>query len=120
MGSHSISSGNGETAVDLVIEGKAGGDIYEISSTGERYDWGTITVFKPGKAFTMTWHLGNHKNMGTLVTVTFSSDSNNETDVVLRHDNWEILGDGAQEKRNNYNDGWVKVFEENFSNACQV
>lgn len=117
--SHSISSGKGETAVNVLIECKVGGDIYEISDTGERYNWGKVTVFAPAKKFAMTWHLSNPPSLGTLVMVTFSAHSNGGTEVVLQHDNWDNLSDGAKEKRDQYNSGWIKVFETNYADACQ-
>lgn len=117
--SHSISSGNGETAVTVFIEGKVDGDIYEASNTGARHNWGKVTVFEQGKTFAMTWHLNNPPSLGTLITVTFTAHPDGGTEVVLRHDNWDALGDGAKEKRDQYNSGWIKVFETNYANACQ-
>ncbi len=117
--SHSISSGKGNTAANVLIEGIVGGDIYEVSSNGERHNWGKVTAFENGKSFAMTWHLNNPPSTGSLVTVTFRAHPDGGTEVILQHDNWDNLGDGAKEKRDQYNAGWVKVFETKYANACQ-
>lgn len=115
---HAISPGNDEIAETVTVEGIVGGDIYETSNTGTRHNWGKVTVFEPGKTFAMTWHLSNPPSLGTLVTVTFSDNKSNGTDVMLRHDNWDALGKGASEKREQYDGGWVGVLNR-YTNACQ-
>lgn len=70
---HSISSGKDDPAINVTIEGKVGGDIYEISNTGTRHNWGKVTIFEPGETFAMTWHLSNPPSLGTLITVTFNA-----------------------------------------------
>ncbi|MGE4612020.1 MAG: SRPBCC domain-containing protein [Paracoccaceae bacterium] len=118
LATHSISSGNGAVATNVTIEGIVGGSIYETAPDGTRLDWGKVTTFDQGKTFAMTWHLNNPPSLGTLITVTFKPHADG-TAVILQHDNWDALGEGATEKRNQYNSGWIEVFETSYAAACQ-
>ena len=114
---HAISPSNDEKAETVHIEGIVGGDVFEISSSGVRHKWGKVVVFKPGEVFAMTWHLSNPPRLGTLITVTFIPIPGGGTEVILRHDNWQALGDSAREKRDQYNHGWVSVLSL-YTEAC--
>ncbi|MEO0401971.1 MAG: SRPBCC domain-containing protein, partial [Pseudomonadota bacterium] len=65
-----------------------------------------ILEYEAGRSLAMTWHPGNNADNPTRVSVTFEQIADNSTRVTLTHSGWEIWGDAAADKRENYDTGW--------------
>lgn len=116
---HSLSAGRfGQPAKSITIEPRAGGRILETAPTGEIFHWGSVKTYAPGKSLSFSWHVSEPVERSTEVEVLFNGMPDGRTEVVLEHRNWDILGEKAEETRGHYNNGWVKVFEVNYGNAC--
>lgn len=83
-----------------------GGRLLEQWSTGETHVWGTITVFDRPNRLAFTWHVGRSQDEAQLVDVTFTATGPEQTSVRLVHSGWELLGETAADKRNDYDQGW--------------
>ena len=103
-----------ETAV---IEPRVGGAIYEIAANGERAPWGEVRVWEPGVRFVMAWHPGHDASEAQEVEIRFVAEGEG-TRVELEHRDWQKLGAKAAGTRDNYEQGWVFVFETCFKEAC--
>lgn len=97
-----------DDVVDVVFEGKVGGRIYEVTTSGDQYGWGEVVLYERGKRFVMTWHPNLHDPTPTEVDVTFEADGDG-TRVSLEHRGWERLGERAVRARAEYAGGWVTV-----------
>ena len=49
---------------EVVLESGPGGRIYERTSTGERHEWGEVTVWEPPRRLAYLWHLGRDRATG--------------------------------------------------------
>lgn len=99
-GNHSLF----ENGQELVLEGRIGGRLYEVSADGEEGLWGTVTVWEPPHRLGYTWHPGRGEETAQEVEVRFVPE-NGGTNVELEHRGWER----APERRANYDKGWDKV-----------
>jgi len=115
LGTYSIGQ---ERAVACVMEGRAGGAIYETNDAGERSDWGRVVTWEPPRRFVMTWHPGQPPEVAQEVEVRFSPDGAG-TLVELEHRGWQKLGARAAEAREGYDGGWVDVLGVHFARACE-
>ena len=115
----SMSMHSGKPPKALLVEPKAGGKIVEIGHDDTEYHWGTFKTFDPPEAIRMDFHMGLSADCASLVEVRFTDLSNERTQVVLTHSNWEAFGDMAEMMRGGYRSGWVIIFEEAFKAACQ-
>jgi hypothetical protein len=104
-------------AATCVIEPGVGGAIYEVANDGARAPWGTVRVWEPGARFVMSWHPGHDVAMAQEVEVRFIPDGAG-TRVELEHRDWAKLGEKAAGAHENYEGGWVYVFETCFKEAC--
>lgn len=115
--SNSVSAMDGGVAQSVMMEPKVGGQVYEIKANGEREDWARVEEFVPGKRLVLAWHVMSTEDQATKVEINFIPNGDG-TRVELIHTGWEIMEDGGQQARENYNGGWVKVFEVQFAGAC--
>ncbi|HKO22267.1 MAG TPA: SRPBCC family protein [Candidatus Eisenbacteria bacterium] len=113
---HSLSKGE---AASVHMEPKAGGKVYELSTDGERKEWGTLVSWDPPRGFVTTWHPGMDPAHPSEVEIRFTAVPEG-TRVDLEHRNWEKVGAKAAEYRDGYDKGWVEVFERRFVEACAV
>jgi len=104
-------------AATCVIEPRVGGAIYEVAKTGERSPWGVVKVWEPGQRFVMSWHPGHDASEAQEVEIRFLAEGDG-TRVELEHRDWQALGAKAQATRENYEGGWVYVFEQCYKEAC--
>ena len=51
---HSISAENG---LEVVVEPRVGGRIFERTPSGAEHDWGEVTLWQPPTRFGYLWHL---------------------------------------------------------------
>jgi uncharacterized protein YndB with AHSA1/START domain len=83
-----------------------GGQLVERWSTGEAHVWGTITAVDPPVRIAFTWHVGRNEDQAQLVELTFNSTSSGRTRVQLVHSGWELMGERAAARRDEYDEGW--------------
>ena len=98
-------------AVDVTMEPRVGGRLYESAADGRTSDWGSVTVWQPVDRLAVTWHPGHEEELATLVEVTFSDTADGGTQVDLLHTGWEIHGATASEAAATYRSGWPRVLE---------
>jgi uncharacterized protein YndB with AHSA1/START domain len=85
-----------EDAVDLTIEPRVGGRVYEQVRNGDEQDWGEILTWDPPSRFVFTWHPGRGADTGQEVEVRFVAVRDG-TRVDLEHRGWErLVGPGGQ------------------------
>ncbi len=105
----------GQGAIDCVMEGRVGGRVYEVAHTKEEFDWGVVLVWEPGSHVRWTWHLSHPPEQSTEIDVRFEDAGDGTTKVSLVHDHWENWTEDGAVMRDNYNNGWVTVFDERFA-----
>jgi uncharacterized protein YndB with AHSA1/START domain len=118
LDTHSVSAGSGMTAIAVTIEPRIGGAVYETTHDGARSVWGEVLVFEEGRRLTVTWHPGRDRSVATRVDVRFDDVAGGRAQVTLTHSGWEALGDVAQLRRDDYNQGWDMVFGARFARTC--
>jgi uncharacterized protein YndB with AHSA1/START domain len=91
---------------EVVLEPRAGGEVYEIANDGEKGHWATVIALEPPNRLVLAWEV-NPKRLGTEVEVRFTPQGTS-TRVDLEHRGWENLVDGA-EARADYHTGWDHV-----------
>lgn len=99
------------------IEPRVGGEVFEISNVGARERWGTVIAWEPPHRLVMTWHPGRAPSSAQEVEVRFVAIEDG-TRVELEHRGWNRYGDGAEEARASYENGWAIVFDRRFAEAC--
>jgi uncharacterized protein YndB with AHSA1/START domain len=106
---HSI---HGEQAERIVFEGREGGELYELSSSGERAHWADVTAWEPPHRLVLAWKVNPDAPAETEVEVRFTAESAGRTRVDVEHRNWQLLGtERGAEARQSYDEGWQPVLE---------
>lgn len=103
--------------MSCAMEPRVGGEIFETARDGSRAAWGTVIEWEPPNRFVMTWHPGHAPDTAQEVELRFIPVSEG-TRVELEHRGWAKLGKEAQSSRDNYQEGWVVVFEQLYVEAC--
>lgn len=103
---HSVS---GEDRLLVVLEGRAGGRIFERTSMGVEFDWGQVTVWEPPRRLAYTWHLRQDRADATEVEITFVDQGDSTTRVEIEHRGWERLGARGQRLRDANLAGWTTL-----------
>jgi len=96
-----------ETVSEIVFEQEVGGEVYEVSTAGERGHWATVTAWEPPGRLVLAWNILNREGEQTEVEVRFTPEGAG-TRVELEHRGWEAIAEGA-EKRADYATGWNVV-----------
>ncbi len=104
-GAHSI---HGENVREIVFEEREGGEVFELSSGGEKGHWATVVSWEPPNRLVLAWNILERDPVGTELEVRFVPDGDG-TRVELEHRGWDALADGAAEKRDAYHTGWDRV-----------
>jgi hypothetical protein len=99
------------------FEGRLGGELYEITTSGERAPWGRVLAWDPPRGFALAWHPGDPLEQATTVALRFEAVPEG-TRVTLEHRDWAKVGEKAAKARDNYENGWVVVFEQCYFGAC--
>jgi uncharacterized protein YndB with AHSA1/START domain len=102
---HSI---HGDRVREVVVEGRAGGEIYEVSVDGERAHWGTITAWEPPDRLVVAWRVDPAAAAETEWEARFSVEGRG-TRLDFEHRFWERLGEDGSDSRNSYDVGWNAV-----------
>lgn len=101
------------SAEAIVLEGRAGGRIYETGADGLRHDWGVVTVWDPPHALGYTWHLGTTPDRATHVMITFepatAADGAAGTVIRIDHSGWGGWGPDAPTWRSRNLGGWKSL-----------
>ena len=102
-------SWTGDDSIEIVLEPRLGGRVFERTASGAEHDWGEITSWEPPRLLAFVWHLRRDRADATDVEITFSPRDDGATDVVIVHSGWERLGAEGQEWRDRNNAGWGGV-----------
>jgi uncharacterized protein YndB with AHSA1/START domain len=102
--SHSIH----QAVSEIVFEPHVGGEVYEISDSGERGYWATVLQWDPPNRLVLAWNILRAEGEPTEVEVSFVPEAAG-TRVELEHRGWERLAEGGAEKRGDYDTGWEFV-----------
>jgi len=78
---------SGDKLADVVIEGKEGGRVYEVSKDGDEYGWGSVTAWDPGRRVVQSWTLALGGGRTTEVELLFSGDGDT-CEVRFEHRGW--------------------------------
>jgi uncharacterized protein YndB with AHSA1/START domain len=102
--SHSIH----QSVTEIVFEPHAGGEVYEVSESGERGHWATVLQWEPPNRLVLAWNILEREGDLTEVEVQFHPDGEG-TRVELEHRGWENVVLEAPAKRSDYDSGWEYV-----------
>ena len=92
--------------LEIVLERRVGGRIFERTADGEEWDWGRIRVWEPPARFVYSWHLKRTPEEATEVEIRFVPLSDDATRVDIEHRGWERLGAEGQSWRDRNRGGW--------------
>ena len=93
------------------LEGRVGGRVFERSKDGAERVWGVIEQWEPPRRLAFSWQVRLTAEEAQRIEVTFTPTAGG-THVELVHSGWEKLGDAAAARRDGYDKGWVRVFEQ--------
>jgi hypothetical protein len=96
--------------LELVFEGREGGELYELDRAGDKAHWARVTAWEPPARLVLAWHVNPEPAAATEIEVRFAPEGNG-TRVELEHRHWERLGAEGQETRDGYQSGWDPVLE---------
>jgi uncharacterized protein YndB with AHSA1/START domain len=100
---HTVSA---TTDLTVVLEGRAGGRIFERETNGLEHDWGEVTIWEPPTRLGYTWHLNRDGSDATDVEIRFVPRDDGATRVEIEHRGWERLGAGGEGWRDRNRGGW--------------
>jgi len=100
----------GVTLERVVFEPRAGGRLYEVTSTGEEGSWAEVLVYEPPHRIVLAWKPNDRDEPPTEVEIRFDPDEGG-TVVNLEHRGWERLGARAEEARAGHDGGWQLPLE---------
>lgn len=96
---------SGEENLQVILEGRSGGRIFERTADGMERDWGEVTAWEPPHRFVYLWHLRRERDDATEVEIRFEP-AGDTTRVEIEHRGWERLGAEGQEWRDRNMGGW--------------
>lgn len=99
----------GEAGLEVTLERRAGGRIFERTATGEEHDWGEVTVWDPPTRFGYLWHLRRDRADATDVEFRFIDRGDGTTRVEIEHRGWEKLGADGESWRDRNHGGWATL-----------
>ncbi|MGH3133599.1 MAG: SRPBCC domain-containing protein [Gaiellaceae bacterium] len=102
---HSI---HGKAVREIVFEGREGGEVYEVSDSGERGHWATVLTWEPPNRLVIAWNVAQREPVPTEVEVRFFRAGEGMR-VELEHRGWEAVAEDAASKRASYDTGWDHV-----------
>ena len=108
---------SGEKGLEVVLEARLGGRIFERSATGAEVDWGAIMIWEPPRRLGYYWHLRRDRADATEVEITFVDLGNARTRVEIEHRGWERLGARGPGWREATQSGWDGLLP-HFIAAC--
>jgi uncharacterized protein YndB with AHSA1/START domain len=112
---HTVS---GEADLTVVLEGRAGGRIYERRASGVEHDWGVVTIWDPPTRLGYTWHLNRDASDATDVEIRFRARGDDATWVEIEHRGWERLGAEGASWRDRNHGGWATLLPHYIASAA--
>ena len=103
---HTVSAA---TDLTVVLEGRAGGRIFEREKSGLEHDWGEVTIWEPPTRLGYTWHLNRDRSDATDVEIRFVPRDGGATRVEIEHRGWERLGADGEGWRDRNRGGWATL-----------
>lgn len=104
---HSIGE---EKVTAVLMEGGAGGRLYEVWDNGEQRDWADVLEWDEPHRIVLAWHPNPDRSTSTEIEIRFTSEGDG-TRVSLEHRGWDRLGAEAAEARESYLTGWPPVID---------
>ncbi len=98
-----------ERDLAIVLEGRAGGRIFERTTAGVEHDWGEITAWEPPRRLAYLWHLRRDRADATEVEIRFVPVDDATTRVEIEHRGWERLGADGASWRDHNQGGWTTL-----------
>jgi uncharacterized protein YndB with AHSA1/START domain len=95
---------------EVVFEPHVGGRILERGADGAQYEWGEITAWDPPHHVAYLWHIFLEPDKATTVRVTFDPVDGG-TAVRLENGGFEVLGDGASERKDRVGEAWDGIVQ---------
>ena len=109
---------SGAPGVEVVLEPRVGGRIFERAPDGSELDWGEVTAWEPPRRLGYLWHIGAGRADATDVEIAFHPLDARTTRVEIRHGGWERLGEDTRHRRRGLNvHGW-EVTISAYRDAC--
>jgi uncharacterized protein YndB with AHSA1/START domain len=103
---HTVS---GEHGLAIVLEGRAGGRIFERTRDGVEHEWGEVTIWEPPDRLAYLWHLRRDRADATEVEIRFVDRGDATTRVEIEHRGWERLGAEGESWRDRNHGGWATL-----------
>ena len=104
--SHSI---GGARAAGVRFEGRVGGQVVELTTTGAEHPWADVLEWESPTRVVLSWHPTVEIVAATIVEVRFEPEADG-CRLQLEHRDWEAFGEGlGHELRNSYEPGWDVV-----------
>jgi uncharacterized protein YndB with AHSA1/START domain len=100
---HSVSKDPG---LEVTIEPRRGGRIFERTPAGEEHDWGEVLAWEPPRRLAYLWHLAQDRSDATEVDVSFAP-AGTATVVTIVHRGWDRLGSRGDGLRERNQRGWA-------------
>jgi hypothetical protein len=100
---HTVTGGPG---LEIIMQGRVGGRIYERTADGAEHDWGEVTVWGPPEQLAYLWYLRQGRADASEVAVRFVAQGATVTRVEIEHRGWERLGAAGEERRARNLAGW--------------
>jgi hypothetical protein len=97
---------SGEDGLEVVLEARPGGRIFERTAAGTEIDWGEVMVWDPPTRLVYLWHLRRDRADATEVEITFVEQGASKTRIDIEHRGWERLGAQGQDWRDANMGGW--------------
>ena len=106
LATHSIYA---DQSAEIIVEGRAGGEIFEQTADGRRARWGVIEQWDPPNGFRVRWRPSLDPGPETTWEVRFRALGEGRTALELDHWGWEAFGEKADELADEYTGGWDMV-----------
>ena len=106
-----------EPGLEVVLEQRVGGRIFERTPAGREEDWGEIVLWEPPRRLVYTWHLRQDRSDATEVEIVFTPEAGGATRVEIEHRGWERLGARGPGLRERNERGWGGLLP-HFAAAC--
>lgn len=90
---------------EIVFEPRLGGEVYEVSASGEKGHWAEVLEWDPPHRLVLAWNILERKGSETEVEIRFLPEGDG-TRVVVEHRGWERVVEDAAARRADYDSGW--------------
>jgi DNA-binding transcriptional ArsR family regulator len=109
---HSISAdaGGSDRVVDIRFDGRVGGRVTEVTSSGAEHSWADVVAWDPPHRFVLSWHPRVAPTAASRLEVRFRTVDDG-TEVLVEHGGWEEFGDDGVQLRESYDGGWEHVLD---------